>query len=414
MIDISRQKVEQKWICGQLGAREHYAIPRTLNRSDKLSYLITDGWIPSHSLINLLPHSPLDGLKERFHCDLEEASVHAFTLSLLQFEVNQKLKKQQGWNLIIARNQWFQQKTVKFLKSITSKFSSNKPILFAYSYAALEIFRYGKSQGWQTILGQIDPGLVEEKLVLREHQKRANYQASWQSAPTEYWINWQEECSLADRIIVNSNWSSQALQQVGIPSEKIEIVPLAYQPSDATQNFERVYPSQFSSQRPLRVLFLGQVILRKGIAALLESAKLLENQPIEFFIVGSLGITIPDDIPPNVNFLGSVPRGAVAKHYQWSDVFLFPTLSDGFGLTQLEAQAWKLPIIASKFCGEVVKHQVNGLLLEEVTGEAITEALNFCLNNPRKLDNFSNQSSQLEDFGLTQLNLNLQRIANEV
>lgn len=62
----------------------------------------------------------------------------------------------------------------------------------------------------------------------------------------------------------------------------------------------------------------------------------------------------------------------------------------------------------------MVKHQVNGLLLEEVTGEAITEALNFCLNNPRKLDNFSNQSSQLEDFGLTQLNLNLQRIANEV
>ena len=58
------------------------------------------------------------------------------------------------------------------------------------------------------------------------------------------------------------------------------------------------------------------------------------------------------------------PRGeTAARFYREADVFLFPTLSDGFGLTQLEAQAWRLPVIASRFCGDVVQDGVNGLLL---------------------------------------------------
>jgi glycosyltransferase involved in cell wall biosynthesis len=161
------------------------------------------------------------------------------------------------------------------------------------------------------------------------------------------------------------------------------------------------------------VLFLGQVVLRKGIVALLESAKLLESQPVEFCIVGSLGITIPSQVHRNIRRVGSISRSAVSQYYQWADVFLFPTLSDGFGLTQLEAQAWKLPIIASQFCGEVVRHQVNGIILEEVTGGAIAEALIFCLNHPQKLHQFSSQIGNLEGFNLAQLATNLQTLINK-
>jgi glycosyltransferase involved in cell wall biosynthesis len=71
-----------------------------------------------------------------------------------------------------------------------------------------------------------------------------------------------------------------------------------------------------------------------------------------------------------------------ADYYQKADVFIFPTLSDGFGLTQLEAQ---LPIIASQFCGEVVQDGINGLVLAAVTGETITQALKFCLQHPQEL-----------------------------
>ena len=36
-----------KWLCCQLGAREHYAIPRALFRSGMLGYLVTDAWVPA-------------------------------------------------------------------------------------------------------------------------------------------------------------------------------------------------------------------------------------------------------------------------------------------------------------------------------------------------------------------------------
>jgi glycosyltransferase involved in cell wall biosynthesis len=393
------------WSCCQLGAREHYAIPRALHQAGQLAHLITDAWVPPHYALNRLPTPLLANLRQRFHADLASASVHANTCSLIRFEIAQRLQRTWGWERIIARNRWFQQQAVQLLDTLTPY-----PTLFAYSYAALELFRYAKAKGWRTILGQIDPGPLHEKLVLDEHARHPTYRSSWQPAPPHYWASWREECSLADRIVVNSLWSSQALQQAGIPEHKIDIIPLAYQPPKQARDFVRAYPPIFSAQRPLRVLFLGQVTLQKGIGALLEAASLLRDQPIEFWLVGSQGIARPKHSNEQVRWIGPVPRSATAMYYQLADVFLFPTLSDGFGLTQLEAQAWKLPIIASRFCGEVVKDRVNGSILQEVSGQAIAEALQFCLKNPRQLEAFAQQSTNTSCFSLSQLHHHLQSL----
>lgn len=398
-----------KWICCQLGAREHYAIPRALHQAGQLAHLITDAWVSPRCGVNQLPTPLLANLRERFHADLAAASVHGFTGSLIRFEVAQRLQGTLQWERLIARNRWFQQQAVQLLDTLTPY-----PILFAYSYAALELFRYAKSKGWRTILGQIDPGPVEEKLVMEEHARHRNCRSKWQSAPPRYWAIWREECSLADRIVVNSLWSSQALQQAGIPANKIDIIPLAYQPPEQASNFVRTYPLVFSAERLLRVLFLGQVILRKGINALLEAASLLHDQPIEFWIVGTQGISKPRQSDKQVRWISSVPRSATAMYYQQADVFLFPTLSDGFGLTQLEAQAWQLPIIASRFCGAVVKDQVNGLILQEVTGQAIAAALQSCLENPWQLEVFAQQSTNTSYFSLSQLHRHLQSLTYAV
>ncbi len=399
------------WICCQIGAREHYAIPRSLHQQENLSHLITDAWITPQSPLNYLPKNLLTSLRDRFHQDLAQASTHAFTNSLIQLEIQQRLQKVHGWEQIIARNHWFQKNTVNYLAKIAPTFNK-PPIIFAYSYAALDILQFAKTQGWRTVLGQIDPGIVEEKIVAQAHNQHTHHQSTWQPAPPDYWANWQKECILADRILVNSTWSSQALQKVGIPADKIAVVPLAYQAPNTSQNFVRTYPESFSKQRPLRVLFLGQVILRKGIFPLLEAAKLLQQEPIEFQIVGSLGITLTSEQQnlSNVRWIGSVPRSTTSQYYQQADAFLFPTLSDGFGLTQLEAQAWKLPLIVSRFCGEVVKARENGLILPEVSGEAISQTLQWCLNHPQKLQHFTNYQINLSQFSLSQLQQNLQHI----
>ncbi len=412
------------WICCQIGARRHYAIPRALYQVGQLAHLVTDAWVSPRLVPPLIPTfipvRSLTRLSQRFHIDLSEASVRSFTTSLIHFELAQQIQRTSEWKRIIARNTWFQQKAVQLLDSSNLKLSmlDTRPTLFAYSYAALELFRYAKTRGWRTILGQIDPGPVEEDIVREEHIRHPGYHSMWQPAPTDYWIAWREECSLADRIVVSSSWSSQALQQVGISANKIDIIPLAYEIPDRASGFERTYPQAFSVERPLRVLFLGQVILRKGITALLEAAELLRDQPIEFWLVGPQGIVKPKDtggIYRQVRWIGAVPRSQASLYYQKADVFLFPTLSDGFGLTQLEAQAWKLPIIASCFCGEVVKDQENGLLLREVAGEAIAEALQLCLNNPRQLEAFAQQSTQTFGcFSLLQLQHHLLSLPDSI
>ncbi|MEA5553511.1 glycosyltransferase family 4 protein [Anabaena cylindrica UHCC 0172] len=403
-------KAPYHWISCQIGARENYSIPRALHQEGQLAHLITDAWVSPQSALNFLPKNILTNLRERYQSDLEHASVHAFNSSLIQFELAQRLQKNTGWERVIARNQWFQQQAVKTLTSLADQFT-NPPILFSYSYAALELFKFAKQQGWYTVLGQIDPGIQEEIIVTQEYDRYPQYRGNWQPAPVEYWQSWREEFNMADTIVVNSFWSRQLLEKTGVDSEKIHIIPLVHTPPEGASNFVRTYPESFSQERPLRVLFLGQVILRKGIAAVLDAVQLLEGYPVEFWIVGSQQIEIPLHLQthPQIRWVGHVNRSETAQYYQMADVFLFPTLSDGFGLTQLEAQAWKLPVIASRCSGEVVVDGVNGWILEEVSGEKIANVINCILLNPVKLPVQCNTFNSTQKVDLTNLFTSLQK-----
>ncbi|HWF89467.1 MAG TPA: glycosyltransferase, partial [Pyrinomonadaceae bacterium] len=86
------------------------------------------------------------------------------------------------------------------------------------------------------------------------------------------------------------------------------------------------------------------------------------------------------------------------------------TLSDGFGLTQLEAQAWKLPVIASRFCGEVVCDGMNGIVLDEVSGKTIADVIISLLRAPERLSAMSIQSGVDERFSLTTLASSLREL----
>src|SRR6266568_6453266 len=200
------------WLCSQLGAREHYAIPRALFRQGSLEHLLTDAWVPPGSLLAALSF----GLGERFHFDLTGAPVRAWNSGLLAFELAARLKRLSGWPLIVARNQWFQRNVVACLSSSRLSLVGSQPILFAYSYAARDIFRFAKAQGWKTVLGQIDPGPIEEEIVRTEHEIHPEFVSDWRSAPSKYWQNWRQELELADKIVVNSDWARTALERSGV------------------------------------------------------------------------------------------------------------------------------------------------------------------------------------------------------
>src|SRR5262249_52776822 len=123
---------------------------------------------------------------------------------------------------------------------------------------------------------------------------------------------------------------------------------------------------------------------------------------VEFSFVGPIQIAIPHDLRnhPQIRWIGPVPQDRTDNFYCNADLFVFPTFSDGFGLTQLEAQAWKLPIVTSRYCGEVVGDGKNGLLLPEVTPEAIATVIQRCLMDPMLLQELSRHSGRSEECSL--------------
>ncbi|MDB4259906.1 glycosyltransferase family 4 protein [Akkermansiaceae bacterium] len=368
------------WIVCQIGAREHYAIPRSLHRAGQLSWLLTDAWVPPGWLLGKAPGAPR--LRDRWHDDLVDAEVLAPTAKMLGDELKSKVKKRRGWQAIMARNHLFQQEGLRLLEK-SGAWDGEAKTVFSYSYAALEIFREAKRRGWTTVLGQIDPGPRENELVEELRKEHPEWSESKDAEPpSEYWEHWREECTLADRIVVNSAWSRSLLIETGVDAGKIEIIPLALEgpmEADVTEKF-KIQNSKFTIENPLRVLFLGQAIVRKGIHDLVEAARMMPDGMWQIDVVGPHG-PLPDHLPECLRFHGGVPRSDVAKWYSDADVFVLPTHSDGFALTQLEAMAHGVPVIATPACGQVVIDGVNGWIVPPGDPEALADRIRWMLEN---------------------------------
>jgi glycosyltransferase involved in cell wall biosynthesis len=381
-----------------------------------LGCLLTDAWVPPSSVLAKISAA---SLADRFHHDLSDARVIAFNSSVILFEMLARARRLAEWETIIARNQWFQRKVVGALKSQLST-RNYQPVLLSYSYAALEPFRFAKLHGWKTLLLQIDPGPEEERIVAEEVARVPALASEWQAAPPDYWASWRQECDLADRIIVNSEWSLEGLMRSGIPSEKLTSIPLAYEALEvgdrkAQIRQERSYPARFTRDRPMRVLFLGQVNLRKGVSRLLQAAQTLRDEPVEFWMVGPVQIANETAVDnARVKWFGPVTRKETAEKYRAADVFILPTLSDGFAITQLEAQAYGLPVISSKCCGGVVENGRNGVILEEPSAECIAAAIRDCVADPNRLRILAARSHVQNEFTTGMLGQRLQNLGSKV
>lgn len=395
------------WIIAQLGAREHYAIPRSLLGAGERVQLITDCW-------NAQPTSRWvpARFRNRTHVDIPRDAVTPFSSSLLRFEALSRLLRRRGWPLIEARNNWFDERAAARVHRIAE--GQPRGVLFAYSYAARRTLAAARQAGWKTLLGQIDPGPLEWQLV-QARRREAGLAPEAEPSAT-YWDSWREECDLADAILVNSEWSREALHEQGIPRGKIRVVPLAYEGSGQDGDRSGTTGAAFTSARPLQVLFLGQVIVRKGILEILGAIDRLAGAPVVWTFAGGGEASLLEKLRqrPQVRVLGPVLRQEAGLHYRAADIFLLPTHSDGFAITQLEAAAHGLPIIASDRCGTVVQDGVNGVVLQSITAEAISEAVSSFLDNPRQLVDFRTEQQRLPIRKLADLAADLVRIGREI
>jgi|LakMenEpi03Aug12_release.lakeMendotaPanAssembly.Ray.scaffolds.fasta_scaffold211742_2 glycosyltransferase involved in cell wall biosynthesis len=434
------------WITSQIGAREHYAVPRVLHRVGKLERLYTDFWASATwRLIGKLTGK--GSLASRCHVDLIGAPVTGFNFHALKasrqrftnpydgfFQIGRQfgelvvkdLEKQSRVERRVSRAMLAESRD-KGRGTRAQLPVTSSTVFFGYDTGFLEPARWIKTRGGKTIVCQMDPARYEVDLVKEEEKRWPGWAKRSVEVPEAYYRRREEEWAVADLVMVNSEWTKAALIRQGVSDDKIVVVPLAYEAGEVeskkwkvkgenergSSRFNSSTSQPFNEQNPLRVLFLGQVILRKGIQYLMEAAMLLRNEAIHFDIVGSIGISdqAVSSAPSNMTFHGPVSRDRTEGFYRSADLFVLPTLSDGFALTQLEAMAHGLPVIATPNCGEVVTDGVDGLIVLASDSNALAEAFQLLIQDPEKLRSMSAATgAKVEQFSLGRLGENLEEV----
>lgn len=370
-----------RWTVAQIGSREHYAPARAFHRRHQLRTLYTDAWLPHSAASALLRGTNairgirgvkgLRGIAGRSHPDIPSSLVTAFTLrSLAGSALRRKPATTPEQFLAYIRI------GADFANAVRRSLSRKQldpaaDAYFGYDTGCLETLSLLSDKGIVSVVDQIDPARTEEQLVFEESQRWPGWQAIPGRIPDEYYQRLAEEWRLASRVLVNSEWSRQALIRQGVPAEKIIVVPLAYEPSNVAP------PVRQNTDQPLTVLWLGSVILRKGIQYLITAARLLADANVRIVVAGPVQIAqrFVDEAPKNMEFIGRVTRDRAEAVYRGADVFVLPTLSDGFAITQLEAMAQGLPVIATPNCGRVVDDGVDGLIVPACDAPALAAAI---------------------------------------
>ncbi|HVU32287.1 MAG TPA: glycosyltransferase family 4 protein [Opitutaceae bacterium] len=188
-------------------------------------------------------------------------------------------------------------------------------------------------------------------------QLRLQY-PEWQSAdsgrPAEVRAAEDAEHAGAARIVVAGSFARQSLLEAGIDPAKIRVNPYGVDWS----RFAATAPATGASPgetRPVRFLFVGSLIGRKGVPVLIEAWRRVSPRDAELWLVGPCGARERALIPPlaGLRVVGPVPHPDLPGIYGSADVLVLPSFVEGFGLVLLEALAAGLPIISTPNTGAV-------------------------------------------------------------
>ena len=376
------------WIVSQFGARQHYATPKAFQRRGTLDRFYTDQW--AGQFRPLLSRAPgrLRAFKNRWAKELPPAKVVSFTLPTIYDLLTRHVRVEKG--SAEADHLEYIREGKRFCARVNrdlaeQQISSQSTVFYGCKSVALETLQLMRDRGIFSILDQPDPAAVEEKLVQAESEKWPGWQALHGKIPEEYYDRCRQEWGTASMVLVYSKWTRQAIIDQGADAEKVVVVPLAYETSNSPQ------PRSIRRDEPLTVLWLSTVSLRKGIPYLLEAARLMQHRPIKFVVAGQLMISekAVATAPPNVQFIGRVLRGTAAAVYQSADLFVLPTISDSFALTQVEAMSYGLPVIATDRCGQVITPGIDGQIIPSSDANALAAAITSLDDNRELLREMS-------------------------
>lgn len=202
----------------------------------------------------------------------------------------------------------------------------------------------------------------------------------------------KQELNLADYIIVPSEIVKESLIKLNICEKKIIKIPYGV-------DISKFLPKEkYEVSKTLKILFVGHVIWRKGIETILKVLKELKGKiDFEFNIVGGAPEKeILEKYKGLYNYYPFLPHEKLVEIYKENDIFVFPSLIEGFAQVVLEAMACGLPVIVSNRAGsnDIVREGIDGFIIFPEDSNLLKEKIIYFYNNREKIYEMGKNASE--------------------
>ena len=184
----------------------------------------------------------------------------------------------------------------------------------------------------------------------------------------------RQKWAMSDQVLVPSMYCRQSSIELGCDAAKLALVPYGIQ-----ESWFELRPEP----KPGRILFVGQVGLRKGNHVLAEACRILMSRDLTFEcrVAGPPIVDLAHPLFEGPVYLGQVPRSQVQEEFRCADIFVLPTLADSFGLVHLEAMACGVPVITTPHCGSVVRDGVDGFIVPIRDSQSLADRMQQLLED---------------------------------
>lgn len=191
---------------------------------------------------------------------------------------------------------------------------------------------------------------------------------------------------LSDKILTVSEYSkNEIIKHLKVNPKRVIVIHNSF----IGKNLPNKDKIEFGN--PAKLLFIGSNFEHKNILAVVKAVKILKEKNINvIFNIAGMETVYTDvlrdyisknNLQGNINILGKIPADKVEELYENSDIFVFPSLIEGFGIPPLEAMNYGLPVISSD---KTVMPEVIGDagILIEPSAENFAEKIEYLINNP--------------------------------
>ena len=220
--------------------------------------------------------------------------------------------------------------------------------VYAYEDGALDSFRTARARGFATFYDQpIGYWRAARRILTEEAEREPEWAGTIggnrdSAAKTE---RKDEELRLADVVFAATSFTKATLAEHPGFSAPVHVIPYGAPAGDpAAPRSPYAAPDQ-----PLRVLYVGSLGQRKGLSYLFAAAR-LAGRSIELTLVGTkpaAPCVALERALGGHHWIASLPHAGILDLMRRSDVLVFPSLFEGFGLVILEAMAQGVPVITT-------------------------------------------------------------------